>query len=61
MVVKTEPQKRQRSRLNAVFALPKWVTPSQTRRLDRALRKNPSLDVETALMIFAREPATVME
>jgi len=50
-------KKRQRSKLNAVFALPKWVTASQTRRLANALKVNPNLNVDTALMQFVREPA----
>lgn len=49
-------QKRQRSRLSAAFALPKWVTAGQTRRLAKALKRNPSLDVDKALMVFANEP-----
>lgn len=50
------PRKRQRSRLTAVFALPKWVTASQARRLSKALQIDPTLNVEKALMCFAREP-----
>jgi hypothetical protein len=51
-------KKRQRSRLSAAFALPKWVTAGQARRLARALTKDPALDIDIALMQFAREPAT---
>ena len=48
--------KRQRGKLAASFALPKWLNASQVRRLSKALsNKKKDVNVDAMLLQFSRE------
>jgi hypothetical protein len=54
-------QKSLRGSRNKRLDLPKWVSANQARRLHKALKANPELEVNAALLALSREPALTSE